>query len=240
MSKPKSITDLTALSFQGQSVRSFVDAKGMLQSIVVDVGRILDLDNIRQALTRVRERDKGVIIADTPGGPQRLVTVNEPGLYRLIMLSRKPEAEAFQDWLFEEVLPTLRRTGRYAMPGSAPQTTCRSTWADLRQRTLTQVKVFTYALDAPERWVTTRDIRAHAGIHEVTAREYAAYFSRLGAWEKLHQHPCNLYRLHPESWTHAPALLRQMQHARSLPACAFPLLPTPNWESSTPARGLLA
>ena len=44
-----------------------------------------------------------------------VLCVSEPGLYKLIFKSRKEEAEAFQDWVFEEVLPAIRKTGRYAI-----------------------------------------------------------------------------------------------------------------------------
>jgi prophage antirepressor-like protein len=47
------------------------------------------------------------------GGASSFLTVNEPGLYRLIFQSRKREAEAFKTWVFTEVLPDIRRTGRY-------------------------------------------------------------------------------------------------------------------------------
>jgi prophage antirepressor-like protein len=47
------------------------------------------------------------------GGAQYRLYVNEPGLYRLIFQSRKPEAERFKRWIFHEVLPSIRKTGRY-------------------------------------------------------------------------------------------------------------------------------
>lgn len=50
---------------------------------------------------------------DTPGGKQQMTTVTEPGFYKLVMRSRKPEAKAFQRWLTHEVLPALRRDGGY-------------------------------------------------------------------------------------------------------------------------------
>lgn len=42
-----------------------------------------------------------------------MLLVNEPGLYKLIFSSRKPEAETFKDWVFREVLPSIRKTGGY-------------------------------------------------------------------------------------------------------------------------------
>ncbi|SUU98702.1 BRO-N domain-containing protein [Avibacterium paragallinarum] len=43
-----------------------------------------------------------------------MVYINEPNLYRLIIKSRKPEAEPFEAWVFEEVLPQIRKTGKYS------------------------------------------------------------------------------------------------------------------------------
>lgn len=50
----------------------------------------------------------------TDGGEQLIRVIDEPDVYRLVMGSRLPSAERFERWVFEEVLPTIRRTGRYA------------------------------------------------------------------------------------------------------------------------------
>ena len=50
----------------------------------------------------------------TNGGKQLMLYINEPNLYRLIVHSRLPSAEKFEKWVFEEVLPTIRKTGNYA------------------------------------------------------------------------------------------------------------------------------
>lgn len=42
-----------------------------------------------------------------------MICINEPGLYRLIFQSRKPEAEKFKRWVFHDVLPQIRKTGSY-------------------------------------------------------------------------------------------------------------------------------
>jgi hypothetical protein len=57
---------------------------------------------------------------DTPGGRQSKVIINESGLYALLFKSRKPEALAFQRWVTSEVLPSIRKTGSYAMPTARP------------------------------------------------------------------------------------------------------------------------
>ena len=53
--------------------------------------------------------------------PVNLLIIPESDVYRLIMRSNLPNAEAFQDWVTEEVLPTIRKTGMYAMPQSLPE-----------------------------------------------------------------------------------------------------------------------
>lgn len=75
----------------------------------------------RNAVQRLPERMKGVEEFNTPGGPQRLTIVNEAGVYRLVMRSTLPGAEGFQDWLAEEVVPAIRRTGSYNAVAQIPQ-----------------------------------------------------------------------------------------------------------------------
>ena len=77
---------------------------------------MLGIGNPRQATTRLDADEKGVISTDTPGGVQAVATVNEPGLYTLVLGSRKPEAKRFKRWITHEVLPAIRLTGSYAVP----------------------------------------------------------------------------------------------------------------------------
>lgn len=81
--------------------------------VAKDVCAALGLGNSRQALARLDDDEKGVISTDTPGGEQQMQAVNEPGLYVLVLSSRKPEAKAFKRWVTHEVLPALRRDGAY-------------------------------------------------------------------------------------------------------------------------------
>ena len=82
--------------------------------VAVDVCRALDIRNNRDALNRLDEDAKGVELTDTPGGQQKLSIVNEPGLYSLVLGSRKPEAKAFKHWITHDVIPAIRKTGSYA------------------------------------------------------------------------------------------------------------------------------
>lgn len=84
-----------------------------------DVCAALCLGNPRSSMALLEEDEKGVHIVDTPSGQQEMTIINEPGLYSLVLRSRKPEAKKFKRWITHEVLPAIRKTGRYAAP-SAP------------------------------------------------------------------------------------------------------------------------
>lgn len=110
---------IVAFDFNGFStVRAFTDEDGNPWWIAKDVCDILTLTNSRKTLAALDDDDKGVTIRETSGGPQEMATVNESGLYSLILRSRKPEAKAFKRWITHDVLPALRQTGRYGIEGS--------------------------------------------------------------------------------------------------------------------------
>ena len=83
--------------------------------VAKDVCRALGLDNHREALRGLSEDERGSVVLTTLGGKQELSLVNEPGLYRLVFRSRKPEAEKFKRWIAHEVLPSIRKRGVYVL-----------------------------------------------------------------------------------------------------------------------------
>ena len=114
-----SVTGLPIQSFDFQPNRLRVVMRdGEPWFVAADVCDALGLDNNRQAMTRLDDDEKGVISNDTPGGKQGVTVINESGLYSLIMGSRKPEAKKFRKWVTAEVLPAIRKTGRYEAPAA--------------------------------------------------------------------------------------------------------------------------
>ena len=89
--------------------------------VAADVCRALEIQNSRDALSRLDSDEKGVALTDTLGGKQEMATVNEPGLYSLVLGSRKPEARQFKRWITHEVIPAIRKHGMYATPETAEQ-----------------------------------------------------------------------------------------------------------------------
>lgn len=61
----------------------------------------------------VDEEDKGVTEMMTPGGVQKVIIINESGLYSLVLSSKLPSAKKFKHWVTSEVLPSIRRHGAY-------------------------------------------------------------------------------------------------------------------------------
>ena len=82
--------------------------------VALDVCKCTDIANSRDAFSRLDEDEKGVALIDTPGGKQIMAIINEPGLYSLVLGSRKPEAKAFKRWITHEVIPSIRKTGSYS------------------------------------------------------------------------------------------------------------------------------
>lgn len=98
----------------GQQVRSVVvDDEPWF--VAADVCAVLAIGNSRSSVALLDDDEKGVHSIDTLGGDQQVSIVSESGLYSLILRSRKPDAKAFKRWVTHEVLPSIRRTGTYAV-----------------------------------------------------------------------------------------------------------------------------
>ena len=84
---------------------------------LADVCRVLEIGNVSDVKNRLKQDGVVLIeVADALGRLQNTYFVKEQNLYRVIMRSDKPNAEAFQDWVCGEVLPSIRRTGSYGLP----------------------------------------------------------------------------------------------------------------------------
>lgn len=81
--------------------------------IAVEVCKLLDLSNPTDRLKSLDDDEKLTYPIDRAGQQRVVNLVNESGFYHLIFLSRKPQAAAIRKWVTSEVLPALRRTGRY-------------------------------------------------------------------------------------------------------------------------------
>lgn len=85
--------------------------------VAADVCRALEIANTTVALERLDEDERSKFNLGRQGDTW---CVNEPGLYALVLGSRKPEAKAFKRWITHEVIPSIRKTGTYGLPQDYP------------------------------------------------------------------------------------------------------------------------
>lgn len=141
--------DLSVFQFDGADVRTVI-VDGEPWWIGNDVARVLGYANPAAAIAK---HTKGVAKRyplSTAGGVQEFRVLSEPDMLRLVVASNLPSADRFERWVFEDVLPTIRRTGNYTAAPALPQNysaALRELAAEVEQREALQAKV---AADAPK------------------------------------------------------------------------------------------
>ena len=118
------MNEIMPFMFGESVVRVITDENGEPWFVAKDVCRVLGLENNRDAVSSLDEDEK-ITVANPDGNPRagiphRYVVISESGLYALVFRSRKPQARDFSRWVRKEVLPALRKTGRYEVPGRQP------------------------------------------------------------------------------------------------------------------------
>ncbi|HEU4422087.1 MAG TPA: BRO family protein [Pilimelia sp.] len=88
--------------------------------VAADVARLLGYRDAHNLTRRLDADDRGTRSVSTPSGQQEMTVISEAGLYAAILGSQVPGARAFKQWVTRDVLPTIRRTGRYEVAPAAP------------------------------------------------------------------------------------------------------------------------
>lgn len=107
--------EIQRFDFKGAALRTLTDEAGEPWFVAKDACDILELNNVTEALRPLDDDEKSNfrISEVAQNGGRAPLIISEPGLYKLIMRSRKPEAKEFQRWVTHEVLPQIRKTGGY-------------------------------------------------------------------------------------------------------------------------------
>jgi prophage antirepressor-like protein len=105
---------IVPFTFDGCEVRT-VKIDGEPWFVGTDLCTILDLTDTRKSIGALRSKDRKKFPVLSKGGDQLTWIVSEPGMYRLILRSNKPDAERVQDWICDEVLPQIRKTGQFSV-----------------------------------------------------------------------------------------------------------------------------
>lgn len=107
--------EIQTFNFNDARLRTLTDESGDPWFVAKDVCNILEISNPSDALQSLDDDEKTNLgnsyVWSEPG--RKPLIISEPGLYRLVMRSRKPEAKEFQRWVTHEVLPAIRKTGGY-------------------------------------------------------------------------------------------------------------------------------
>ena len=164
-------TELIPFDFEGRPVRVVTDAQGEPWFVAADVCAVLELPNTTRALARLDPDEQALIsIQGISRGNDQVNVVNEPGLYSLVLGSRKREAKHFKRWVTHEVLPAIRKTGQYA--ATAPQALAATPALDAQ--TIARINRHAWALAQStfERYrrELTRDIEK--GFHRKAVEEW--------------------------------------------------------------------
>ncbi len=99
--------------FNEEMFRTVKLANNSVGFCAADVCKILGYKNTSDTIEKHCKNEITKYNFPTDGGKQELAVISEPDLYRLVIKSRKPEAQAFEKWVMEEVLPEVRRDGKY-------------------------------------------------------------------------------------------------------------------------------
>lgn len=154
------MSQITPFDFQGNRVR-VVTISGEPWFVVNDVCSVLGITDPHRAASRI---DDGYLrqtrVQDSVGRTRPTNITSEPGLYELIFRSDKPEAVPFRRWVFEDVLPRIRKTGSYSVIPVQPQDDLdilASAIENLREqrRRLTTVEAKVEAIEGNYDWFTT-------------------------------------------------------------------------------------
>lgn len=106
--------EIQKFDFKGAALRTLTDEAGEPWFVLKDCMSILDLGNPTETVKMFyKDEFSTTEVIDSIGRRQQTYIISEPGLYRLVMKSRKPEAKEFQRWVTHEVLPSIRKHGGY-------------------------------------------------------------------------------------------------------------------------------
>ncbi|GBR60747.1 hypothetical protein AA18889_2453 [Acetobacter senegalensis DSM 18889] len=123
------LNDNSILTFEGREIE-WIEDEGQAYLVGRVICDILEIRRHRDALDKLDDDERRLVTIQTAGGPQQVIVVNESGLYHLIFHSRKPVAKRFRQWVTDEVLPQIRRTGQYR-PDAGAQANSGTSKADI-------------------------------------------------------------------------------------------------------------
>ncbi len=165
-------SDLTVFQFESFEVR-FVGTADDPWWVAADVCGVLEIVKPENAYARLDDDEKDTRIVGTLGGNQKMICINESGLYSLILTSRKPQAKRFKKWVTGEVIPSIRKTGSYSFPSLDDESNPRNSVSSSNNEFLSvqdQLAVIGYVFEGIAKTDIDRKILESAKISALTAQ----------------------------------------------------------------------
>ena len=113
--QPGASNQITPFDFNGTNIRTVTDEAGEPWFVLKDVCDVLEVQTYH-VKDRLDQADIGSTEVRSGKQNRKVLTVNESGLYDVILDSRKPQAREFRRWVTSEVIPSIRKTGAYGAP----------------------------------------------------------------------------------------------------------------------------
>jgi prophage antirepressor-like protein len=196
--------DLVPFDFEGQPVR-VITIEGQPWFVATDLAAILGFRDARNAIRTLEPGEHGYSEVSTPGGPQRMLIVNESGMYAMIFRSRMDGARRFRVHVTSEILPAIRKAGSYVRQPTLPEAL--REWASAIEakeaaearalQIAAQLRVAAPKVDAFDTLVNVRgdqlvgDVAKELARHPVIARRKIGrddLFDILEAWGWVYRH----------------------------------------------------
>ena len=186
---------LQQFNFQDHTVRVILDDDNQPMFVAKDVADILGYADTRKAINTHCKGEQKYHPLETNGGMQSTRVIYEPDLYRLIFGSKLPSAQQFQNWVFEEVLPSIRAKGSYNLTDNPPLTYMESLELLIKKEKERQL-----LLDSNQKLVTQKEQAKLENGKSILGATVSQVNKRLGTdykWQPLQRY-CENENILPE------------------------------------------
>lgn len=174
------MNEMTPFNFEGNQVRTvMIDNEPYF--VGKDAALAIGYKNTRKAIhDHVKpkyQREERIV---TPSGIQTMTVISEPGIYQLAGQSKLPSAEPFQDWIYEDVLPSIRKTGTYSTDNTlTAQRTKRLEIMEANKQTRKATALYDIAMEVSDERAKQNMLREAAKLiigHDIESPSYTATY----------------------------------------------------------------
>lgn len=122
---------IQVFNFAQAEVLTSTDENGEPLFCLTDVAKVLDIQNLKPSRFNFKEAGIHKMNISFPSGKKETIFIDVRNLYRMIFRKKNPEALKFQDWVYDEVIPAIRKNGSYTKEVDIIPLTLLAQWADL-------------------------------------------------------------------------------------------------------------